>query len=256
MSLSYQSLYAKYVPIAMNLSPSSVVVFRGDVRVALVNIKIGIQSVLGTPEQIARARDHLPLVPIDDVLELPDMARALLFAIGKVVTRKVSAGEIDAAVQAIRGPRQQMLAFAELLAERGKLDKSLVANIRKGSGKCDMAQDGVDLAGLYTDNAAKIAGLHPFSVVEIDALRRDSEWLLEHLTPTGARKAMPAKNEADDVRDRLWTMIAQRHPYLRTVGHYFLGDDFERGTPKLQSRIVSTAGSEHEEVAPPAPVSN
>jgi hypothetical protein len=56
---------------------------RADVPVALANVKLGIQAVLGSDAQIAEVKEHLPKIPLKDVLELPDIGRALLFALGK-----------------------------------------------------------------------------------------------------------------------------------------------------------------------------
>ncbi len=120
-----------------------------------------------------------------------------------------------------------------------------------------MAKDGLDLAGLYTEHATAIAGLHPFTQLEIDALRHDSEWLLEHVTPGGARKEPLEKSFETLVRDRLWTMIVERHEYLRKIGFYSYGEDFDTYIPKLLSRVPSKALEEAEqETAPAAPAVN
>ncbi len=120
-----------------------------------------------------------------------------------------------------------------------------------------MAKDGLDLAGLSAEHTAAIVGLHPFSAADIDALRHDSEWLLEHLTPNGARKEHLERSPEALVRDRLWTMILPRHEDLRKIGFYSYGDEFELYVPKLLSRVSQKAleETEHETIAP-APAVN
>ncbi|MFS8071389.1 MAG: hypothetical protein ACMG6S_33885, partial [Byssovorax sp.] len=86
-------------------------------------------------------------------------------------------------------------------------------------------------------------------------LGEKSEWLLDNLTPDGARKETKKRTALEDERDRFWTLVLQRHPSLRTVGYYFHGDDFESYTPKLLSRVTQALLDEEkpQEPAPPAP---
>jgi len=223
---------------------------RAAVPVALANVKIGIRSVLGSKEQIAAVKEHLPKISVKQLLDLPDIGRALLFALGKVVSRVASPGEIDKAIKEISGPREQLLDQAEILAKRGKLDKDRVAKIRAGSGKFDMARDGVDLVELFTEHAGSLKGLHPFSNAELEQLRKTSEWLLENLSPAGARTGVKKKSAAEDRRDRLWTMMVKRHPKLRVIGFYFHGEEFEAYTPKLLSRVPQAVLDEEADAAP------
>jgi len=256
MVAAYQASFTALLPQAMQLLESSVRVFRGDVRVILVNVRLGFNSVLGTPNQVNFVKQHLPQLPLADVQDVPDLARALVFAAGKVIGRRKSEGDIEAALSRVSVLRAQLLQQAEVLAEAGKLDKHVVAQIRKGRGKFDLARDGLDLAGLYTDQAAAIAGKHPFTVGDIENLRKDSEWLLEHLTPMGARKEVLVKSDEADVRDRFWTLLAARYAHIRAIGYYLHGDDFDAYTPKLGSRIASKTIEEVGNESVAAPVVN
>ena len=123
-----------------------------------------------------------------------------------------------------------------------------------GSGKYDMAQDGVDLVELYEESKSAIRGLHPFSDEEMTTLQSNSEWLLERLTPDGAR-AEPKKKSAEELqRDRYWTLMVRRHPFLRKIGYYLHGDDLDLHVPKLQSRVAQAVLEEEAgEETPPKP---
>ncbi|KYF74141.1 hypothetical protein BE17_23165 [Sorangium cellulosum] len=238
---SYQALYRQYQPIAAELPSAEVQVCRADPRLVLVNVKRGVAAVLGTREQVQAAREHLPRIPVKPAQELPDIARALLFASREALSRVASPKEIEKALQEISGPREELLTQAELFARRGLLDRERVAQIRAGSGKYDTARDGMELAALFTAHADALKGLHPFMREEIEKLGRTSEWLLENLTPAGARAEAKRreKGPAEDARDRLWTLIVQRYAHVRKVGYYFHGDDFEHVTPRLLSRAQS-----------------
>jgi len=132
-------------------------------------------------------------------------------------------------------------------------DIAYVAIEINGSGKFDMATDGVDLVAVYRENRDAIRGMHPFSDEEIEALETNSEWLIEHLTPDGARAEAKKKSPAEDVRDRLWTLMLRRHPHLRKIGYYLHGDDVDLYVPKLQSRVAQAILEEETGEEPPSP---
>ena len=246
---NYKALYDKHRAAALALPEEEVQICRADPRVVFANLKLGHKGVLGTPALVTSARAHLPKIPMKQVLELPDLGRALVYASGKVVGRVAGPREIEAKLEFIREPREQMLAQAEVLARRGKLDKDAVARVRAGSGKYDSAHDVVTLVGMYTEHQKALAGLHPFTTPELGKYREAGEWLLEVLTPDGAR-AEPVKRqkpEAERVRDGVWTLIVARHPYLRKIGFYFHGDEVDRLVPRLQSRVAPTAVATAEE---------
>ncbi len=247
---TYKESYDHFLPIAMKLADEEVQACRADVPVAIANIKLGVKAVCGDAASIARIEEHLPKISTEDLLNLPDLGRALYFISGKVVTRAVSVGEIEKALKEIRGPREQMLTQAEILAQRGHLDPDRVAKIRANSGKFDRAKDGVELVELYAAKADKLTGLHPFAQAEFDKLGERSEWLLDNLTPDGARKETKKRTALEDERDRLWTLVLKRHPSLRAVGYYFHGEDFEAYTPKLLSRVTQAVLDEE---TPPEP---
>ncbi|WP_437994214.1 hypothetical protein [Sorangium sp. So ce145] len=236
---TYHACYKRFAPQAMALPDRDVEVCRADVRIAFANVKRGVQAACADP---ARIRKALPELPLDDVLALPDLGRALVFAATRVTAKPASSGEIEAKLKVVIELREPMLTLAETLAKRGLLPKDVVAEIRAGSGKYDLASDGMALAHLYEEHAVALRGKHPFSQEELDQLREASEWLLDTLTPEGARRpAAKQRGEAETMRDRLWTLLVRRYADLRKIGYYFHGDAFEEVTPKLLSRVSSTA---------------
>ncbi|XXT17259.1 hypothetical protein WME94_44240 [Sorangium sp. So ce429] len=242
---SYRACYKRFAPEALALPDKQVELCRADVRIAFANVKQGVGAACADP---ARVRKALPELPLDEVLALPDLGRALVFASTRVTARPASSREIEAKLKIVAELREPMLSLAETLARRGLLPRDVVAEIRAGSGKYDMASDGMALAHLYEEHAEALRGKHPFTREEFDQLREASEWLLDNLTPDGARRpATKQRGEAEAMRDRLWTLLVRRHAELRKIGYYFHGDAFEDVTPKLQSRVVKAAVEEVDE---------
>ncbi|WP_437971846.1 hypothetical protein WMF04_22245 [Sorangium sp. So ce260] len=239
---TYHACYKRFAPLAAELPDRDVEVCRADVRIAFANVKRGVQAACAEPARIRRA---LPELPLDDVLALPDLGRALVFAATRVTARPASSGEIEAKLSLVTELREPMLTLAETLAKRGLLPKDVVAEIRAGSGKYDLASDGMALAHLYEEHADALRGKHPFTQEELDQLREASEWLLDTLTPDGARRSVARqRSEAETMRDRLWTLLVRRYADLRKIAYYFHGDAFEDVTPKLQSRLSRSAAAE------------
>jgi hypothetical protein len=237
---------------ALKIREEAVQPCRADVWVTHANIQQGITSVFGAPEDPARKdnikaiKSALPELPIRKVLELPDLSHVLMLVAGRVAP-PASTGEIDAQLAVVRDLREPVLMTAEVLALKGILSKEVVARIRSGSGKYDMASDGVALYTLFTADAGKLKGLHPFTDEELERMRAASQWLLDRLTPSGARpKTPPKKSEAEVMRDRLWTLVLERHGDLRVMGYYKFRDAFEKFTPKLQSRVAARRGERGE----------
>lgn len=245
--IDYAACFQRYLAQAKALPQEEVQVCKADPRVALSNVKFGLSNLPGDES----LRGELPKLPLDETRGLADLARALVYAGAMVPARQASPREIEKQIAIVAPLREQMLDNAELLAKRKLLDAEVVKGIREGSGKYDMAEDGVALAALYTDNAARLAGKHPFEPGEIETLRVASTWLLENLTPTGARKPPPVDNkEAAGLRDRLWTLLQRRHRWLRVAGYYYFQEAFEEKTPRLQSRVAGAA-LEEAPVVPP-----
>lgn len=236
---SYLVCYQTHLPAARAIPAGDVPVFTGNARLALANVSFGLDNVCADPAEVAR---HLPLLPMDEVLAVADTARALIYATTRLPGKAASPQEIASRIASIKKPRAQMLATAVTLAERGHFPADVVAGIKAQGGLPAMAAGAVRLHALYTENAAAVRGMHPFSEQEIHDLGANGEWLLEHLKPGNARKrsASRAKTPADD-RDRLGELLVRRHAMLRKIGYYFHGEDVDAFVPPLLSSARQTA---------------
>lgn len=250
----------KYRVLAAKLPADRVQVCRADVRIAAYNIKLGVESVFGSGEdkkereaKTKSIEEELPKLSSRKALELPGIARALVLTAQKV-TPVVSTGEIEAKLAVVAGLREPILSAAELLAGKGYLPTSDVAKIRAGTGKFDQASDGVALVLLFAKYAAEVTGKHPFTAEDFTTLREASEWLMDRLTPAGAKKAPAARRDEEDLRDRFWTLLVERHPDLRVMGYVLFQEDFDTKVPRLQSRVAGArAGGEGESGPAAAP---
>jgi len=237
-------------------------VCRADVRIAAYNVKLGVESIFGSGEEkaereakITSITEQLPKVSTKKALELPEIARALVLLAQKV-TPTVSTREIEAKLAVVASLREPILRAAELLAGKGHLPEAEVAKIRAGTGKFDQASDGLALVLLFHRNEATVAGKHPFTAEDFTTLREASEWLMDRLTPVGAKKAPAARRDDEDLRDRFWTLLALRHPELRVMGYVLFQEDFDAKVPRLQSRAAGARapgeGESGPEALPPA----
>ncbi|MFT3773693.1 MAG: hypothetical protein QM820_50610 [Minicystis sp.] len=241
---SSTELLDRYRADAMKVKPVDVLVCRADPRVAFANVRLGVESVFGPAdapdreERVAAVQEQLPKLDAGKATKLPELARALMLAAQRVVT-PTSNHEIESKLAIVGRLRGPILKTAEVLAQKGLLPKEDVARIRAGSGKYDVASDGVALAGLFEAHAAQVKGKHAFTDEDFATMRAEGEWLLDHLTPAGARKAPRVKSDAADLRDRLWTLLVAGHADLRVMGYVLFRDDFDRKVPKLQSQTAA-----------------
>ncbi|MBI5513672.1 MAG: hypothetical protein HY909_07875 [Deltaproteobacteria bacterium] len=219
-----RSLKAPAVRVA-NFAPE---VVRGNVRFAVAHLGVTLEEV----------RRELPSAPAEEVFELPELARAYSLAAMRIP--RTTPGMIQQHLDRLAPLREAFLDAAELLAKRGRLDPAVVAAIREGTGSFDMAKDGLDLARLFEANWGALQGTHPFTREEMTTMRREAEWLLDHLTQGKSRRQRdPAEEEARDLRDRLYTLVAERYEWLRRIAFYFHGDESMARVPRLASLAIA-----------------
>jgi len=92
--------------------------------------------------------------------------------------------------------RDPILSAVELLAERGLLPADQMAKTRSGSGKYDVASDGVPLADLFAKHAAAVKDKHPFGDDEFSAMREAAEWLLDRVLKLQSQAAAHQREDA------------------------------------------------------------
>jgi hypothetical protein len=235
-----RAAFDRFLPAAMHLPKSGLVGFRGDPEVALGNVKIGVASVLA--EQ-ARVKNELPAVNISDVASMPELALALSYANLQASVPQKSGGEIVREIRAAQALRHTLLSIADGLAAAGLVPKREVDAIRAGQGSIDTAKDCVALGDLFERHGKAIAGKHAATAQMLNGARRVGAYLLENLKPAQARKTLGKANAAEiEARDRLWTLLVQRHDVLRRIGFWLWGAEIDAHVPALLRQRAPSKG--------------
>lgn len=249
---SYRACYERFIPLARAWPVQQVLVFRGNAGLVLANVRFGLDS--ACVDRAAVERD-LPHADLPKALETPDLARSLVYAVGRVV-EPVSEGEVKRRIAAIKTVREPMADAARNMALKNVIPAKSVPEVRKGGGVPAVARHAVDLAELFTAHAERMRGSHPFTDEDVRTLHENGEWLMENLKPTRepSRKVSRANSPADD-RDRLWTLLTVWHVELRRIGGYFHPNTLDQVVPPLLSAaVVKRADDEtDDEEAPTEP---
>ena len=222
--------YKKYLGVARAYK-GVVQPMRANLHLVRHNAKVGVASVL---DELQRTGKTLPEINSAELAELPDIVYATIHADTQIL-RKAQATNVPEKIARGFAVRGQLLKTADALAENGLLPRERVDQIAEGKGPVDMATDNIALSALFTDNAAAIAGKHPITpaqLVEADALGKE---LLDLLRPTRERNGPTAINKATDDRDRLWTLVVQRHDKLWRAGAFLFGRDVDARVPALMA---------------------
>ncbi len=225
-------------------------VFSVEASVMVANVRTGVDAVLPRLAEVLAVR---PRTDVAAILSLPNLARAVEHAAANCVAAPaVARAQLDSRYEQLLRYREPALLVAQaltspLLAQDGVplLPPEIVASIVSGSGMYDHAQDGVRLASLFRQHAPRVAGKHPFSDAWIDAMEEHGAWIMDNVTPTGARVRKNAPPEMTRTRDRLWTLLKLRHGELRKAAIELFGEDgADAAVPRLGTRAKATTATE------------
>ena len=146
--------------------------------------------------------------------------------------------------------RDVLLSNAVALMKAGALPAPDVQRIVKGKGGTDVAQDCVDLAHLFTVNAAALKGKTVITQAQTDEARSVGDELLRLLKPKNApSKSTSQQSPAVVARDQLGALLgAQHQAQVRRAGMWIWVDDVDAHVPPLQSH----AGHKKTKAAAPA----
>lgn len=233
-----QDAYDTFLPAAQGLDARDVLVCRADPSLAFHNVDVGVASLLAEKARIAK---ELPTVDAAQLAALPSLALAVAFAAGQV-DRSRQANESLANELAEAHPlRRKLLTAAIALGEAGIVPAAEVAKIQKGVGHIDAASDLVALASLFARNAKAVAGKSPIAAADVKRADALGSGLLATLKPSTAKKGNVRPGaEAADVRDRLWTLLVQRHDVARRAGAWLFGLSVaEASVPPLLSHVAA-----------------
>ena len=249
-TLTSDQALARYTPLALQLAKKDVLVCRLDLALALHNLQLGVASI---EPYAARLRKEVSGLPVAELLALPDLGLALIFASEQVEQPSPQAQNRQDLAR-LRDLREPMLLIAEALALLGLLPEKKVHNIRIGSGAMDSARDGIALCQLYQAHAADLADKHPFTAAHFAELSELGERLTRTIIPKSARAATKRERASTpDLCNRLYTLLWQRHQDLRKAGYYLFGPELDLKVPTLQARRSAAKPKKSAPAPAPAP---
>lgn len=239
--------FRKFLPLAMNFTPEQVKDFRGiDITLIYPNVRIGLRSIT---RHLGHVRTALPTTPLDAVLALPSLCAGLLHAHTLVTTpRGVTREDLDARYAKLQAVRVPLLHQAQTFKHLDVFPAERVDKLAAGGGMFKHALSGIGLHALFAEHREAIAQKHPFTEAMLDAVADHALWLIEHVTPAGARADEPEEDDTRDLRNRFWTLITERHAILRRIGYQLFPEEMiDEKVPALQSRLAPGTRTDDED---------
>lgn len=209
---------------------------RGDTSAMYVNVLDGWRAVFTEPN-LARIKAELPLLNLEELHDLPRLAETLNFA-AQTVQPTPNDASIRTAVSAANALRRTAFSYLEVAILKGAVKPEEYEPLRKGRGPMDMLEDLTIATALLTRAREQLAGKLEVPQEFLDRCKKTVEELRGKIVPTSIAKDAPkAKgNGAAEIRDRLYTLLVQRHKGLRLAGYLLWGDEFDDHVPSLLGR--------------------
>jgi hypothetical protein len=241
--------YERHLPAARALAAERVLPYRIDPDLAIINVKGAMAVVETFRTDIAW---HLPRISVDELEALPSLALAVkMSALLAQSTFPTGASPSDMIAEgwALRATLMPVVAG---LAAIGAIAPQEYANIMRGRGPRDMAEDCVALSRLFRDHEAQVAGKHGASPAVIARAEVVGSWLLQNLRKKHAPRPAGSTPDEIDIRDRMATLLVGSYKKLRAVAYYFYHDGFADHVPPLMSRYVARKSEPGPVLAAPA----
>jgi hypothetical protein len=251
----FEASYEAVVPAAGEVAAHEVVTFNGNAQVVLQNAKAGVAAVLAARPEIV-ADPAAPKVDFEKVAFTLTIAEALVFAANAAANAVADKSETSSLMSQVYELRDELLSNAVALVKskviKGR-DADAVANIQKGRGPIDAAQDCLALAALFRRVADAIEGQSPITPALVQRAAELGSAALHALTPEGVevdRGGSDPVTKACEVRDRIAALLTQHYAYVARVAGWRWGFAMGEHIPALRKRVLSAAA---EDEAPPAP---
>jgi hypothetical protein len=224
-----QAAFDAFAPDARAIDPREIQPMEGDVERAFHNARVGVAAVFARETDF---RNDLPHVDPEPLRTLPDLARAVAFAAERAAAGKPNAS--DSLETRARKLRKLLFKSASALVETGVLPAHELERLSGGKDARSVAGDCVKLSTLLHANADRIRGKTALKPEHLhDAAQAGSE--LTRRLDDGERLDTES---AKELRDRLWTLLAQRHDRLWRVGAFLFGrKKADKRVPPLDARV-------------------
>lgn len=236
-----QNAFDSFSGAARALDHRDVQKMRGNAARAWDRARRGVRAVL---ERKATIGAELPRHPVSDLERVPDIALGLMFAELEVKRAKRAASQREETVDRARRLRKKMQRWADVLAEQGLVSEGTMGAVRGGDAPADVAEDCVTLARAlapHVDTARRLAGKgkkkRAPSAKKLAAAAELGSELARALQAgsghRGGNDGVPSLDDAEEMRDRLWTLLQQRYQDVWRVGAYLYGPAVDERLPRL-----------------------
>lgn len=214
---------AKSAGALAKVKPEMAALAAADVASINIDIPQAVSVVLGVAPHLGSLRAQivkaLPEHPIHTFDNLETYALAVYHAHILSLPPETAEDRVAALLEEATPLRENLLGDAEALARRGLLDADAVAEIRKGQGNVDKANDLVALSALFTRHWDEIENKTAATPAEVQRAGELGPLLLAAL---GAREhgAAPAPAEVADQRRRAYTLFVRAYDETRRALSY------------------------------------
>jgi hypothetical protein len=243
-----QEAYTRFLSEANKLPASQLIPFRADAMLALANAKQSTTRVLARQSELL---GKFSKEELQALAETPSVAMAVVVAHQKIEQLTGSTGEFAKVLKRAAQLRELHLLSAESNVVAGHLPEKPVEKIKKGSGHTDIAKDCIALAELYETYEKDLENRTPSTEKLRLEMSEAGTRLLFLIKTDGTPQSKPEDlNNAQLMRDRLWTLLDKRYDLLASAAVRLAGRrDAEELVPPLQSRVATSKKTNPE---PPA----
>ncbi len=210
--------YKHFLPRAQAISSDAIKPCTVDLTFARHNIECGLVAI--QPHLVA-VQARLPRLSIPSLLELRVLPLALSFAVDRIAS--TTEGAMENHLERLRFMRNLALRQLEIFAYLDLVPEDRVQAIRLGPTPIDSCREAIAVVALFAEFTLVIAGRHPFTAAQLNELWERGHWLLGALRSRSAVVTTVWREPATLIRDRIWTLITERHDDLREAGVAIFG---------------------------------
>jgi hypothetical protein len=242
MSVAYQSFLAE----ARGVASEKVVLLRADPILAYDNVKTACKGLLTEANLKLLKEKSVSEERIKRMQQAPEIAQAVIYAhleAERIALREPA--ETSAKIARASFLRRAHLLLAESLVLFGLVKESEVKQIAEGSGSgIDLANDCTRLADLFTRNEAALLNKVPTNKELLGEMSKLGSELVGILRPSNSasspNETSVSAKEAQEIRDRLWTLLDQCYDFMVSAGIDLVGRrNVKELVPPLQSRAIT-----------------
>ncbi len=207
--------FETYSPQFAAIDGNHYVIPRIDVLSVLASVVTAVPRLGPLHDVIA---DQAPRFVMKLIDELPDLTLAIAYAQGQYELATGDHDEMSTAVSAASRVREGFLVALEALADRGHVPRERLAEVRRGTGYVDMANDVETLTAILREVWPKV-GLR--TLIEWKELDAASAVVAQLRALIGARaKAAADVSAVSKMRLAAFTVLARRWDEVRRVVTY------------------------------------